>query len=254
MKPMINIIIIEDERPAREDLIRSLQQLEQINVVAQVTSVKEGIELLSGPVNADIIFSDVQLTDGLSFEIFRNTPVKIPVIFITAYDQFMMNAFEYNGIDYLLKPASDIDLKKALVKYQMLKIHFSPAASIDKLISYVDRRRKKRLLVKRGVENISLLLEDIVLFYTENKIVFVLDRVGKKYIAEKNLAELETELDDELFFRANRQYILNISFIKGFKTYEKVKLQVDLTMPELNHLIIISQETAPAFRRWICEA
>src|SRR5437762_12049401 len=115
MKSMINIIIIEDERPAREDLVRSLQQLEEINVVAQLTSVKEGIELLSKPMDADIIFSDVQLTDGLSFEIFRNTSVKIPVIFITAYDQFMMNAFEYNGIDYLLKPASDFELKKALV-------------------------------------------------------------------------------------------------------------------------------------------
>lgn len=147
-----------------------------------------------------------------------------------------------------------MELKKALVKYQMLKIHFSPSASIDKLISYVDRRKRKRLLVRRGIENISLLLDDIVLFYTENKIVFVVDRSGKKYIAEKNLAELETELDDELFFRANRQYILNISFIKGFKSYEKVKLQVDLTMPELNHLVIISQETAPAFRRWMCEA
>jgi len=251
---MINIIIIEDERPAREDLIRSLQQIEEINVVAQATSVKEGIELLSQPLNADIIFSDVQLTDGLSFEIFRNTSANIPVIFITAYDQFMMNAFEYNGIDYLLKPTSDMELKKALVKYQMLKIHFSPSSSIDKLISYVDRRKRKRLLVRRGVENISLLLDDIVLFYTENKIVFVVDRSGKKYIAEKNLAELEAELDDELFFRANRQYILNISFIKGFKSYEKVKLQVDLTMPELNHLVIISQETAPAFRRWMCEA
>jgi DNA-binding LytR/AlgR family response regulator len=251
---MINIIIIEDERPAREDLIRSLQQIEEINVVAQATSVSEGIGLFKNPVNADIIFSDVQLTDGLSFEIFRNISVPIPIIFITAYDQFMLNAFEYNGIDYLLKPASDIELKKALVKYQMLKMHFSSSPSIDKLLSYVDRRKKKRFLVRRGVESISLLLEDIALFYTENKIVFVLDRSGKKYIAEKNLAELETELDDELFFRANRQYILNISFIRGFRTYEKVKLQVDLSMPELNHLIIISQETAPAFRRWMCEA
>jgi DNA-binding LytR/AlgR family response regulator len=251
---MINIIIIEDERPAREDLIRSLRQIEDISIVAQITSVQEGIELLSQPVQADIIFSDVQLSDGLSFEIFRNISANIPVIFITAYDQFMLNAFEYNGIDYLLKPVSDDELKKAIVKYQMLKIHFSPPSSLDKLINYVDRRKRKRLLVKKGIENISLMLQDIVLFYTENKIVFVIDRFGKKYISEKNLAELEEELDIEMFFRANRQYIINISFIKGFKAYEKVKLQVDLTLPEVNHLIIISQETAPAFRKWMYEA
>jgi DNA-binding LytR/AlgR family response regulator len=250
---MINVIIIEDERPAREDLIRSLNKIHEINLLAQVTSVKEGIELLSQPVKADIIFSDVQLTDGLSFEIFRNTSTNIPIIFITAYDQFMMNAFEYNGIDYLLKPVSDYELKKAILKYQMLKVHFSPAP-IDRLINYVDKRKRKRLLVRKGIENISLMLEDIVLFYTENKIVFVIDRFGKKYLSEKNLAELEQELDDEMFFRANRQYIINISFVKGFKTYEKVKLQVDLVMADLNHLIIISQETAPAFRRWMCEA
>src|SRR4029078_8047931 len=98
---------------------------------------------------------------------------------ITAYDQLMMNAFEYNGIDCLLKPVSDADLKKAIVKYQMLRMHFSPQPAIEKLIHYVDRRKRKRLLVRRGVENISLQLQDIVLFYTENKIVFVIDRHGK---------------------------------------------------------------------------
>ena len=104
------------------------------------------------------------------------------------------------------------------------------------------------------MENISLRLDEIAVFYTENKIVYVVDQSGKKYLADKNLTDLEEELDENTFFRANRQYIVNINFVKGFKAYEKVKLLVDLNVPDINHCIIISQETAPAFRKWMYEA
>ena len=104
------------------------------------------------------------------------------------------------------------------------------------------------------MENISLRLDEIALFYTENKIIYVVDQTGKKYLSDKNLTDLEEELDEGMFFRANRQYIVNINYVKGFKAYEKVKLLVDLTLPEINHCIIISQETAPAFRKWMYEA
>jgi DNA-binding LytR/AlgR family response regulator len=104
------------------------------------------------------------------------------------------------------------------------------------------------------MENISLRLDDVVMFYTENKIVYVIDKFGKKYLGDRNLGELEQHLDEETFFRANRQYIVNINFIKGFKTFEKVKLQVDLAVAEINHTIIISQETAPQFRDWMYNA
>jgi DNA-binding LytR/AlgR family response regulator len=116
------------------------------------------------------------------------------------------------------------------------------------------QNRKSRLLVRRGVEHIALKLEDIVLLYTENKLVYVIDRFSKKYIADKNLGEMEEELGEKMFFRANRQYIINIEFIKGFKPYDKVKLWVDMSLPELNHPIIISQENAPQFREWMFKA
>ena len=216
---MLNAIIIEDERLALQELINNLREVSpDISITATLGSVKESIEYLSTSPKADIIFSDVQLADGLSFEIFNYTDVEIPVIFITGYDEFIMNAFEYNGIDYLLKPVRKEDLLKAIM------------------------------------ENISLRLDEIALFYTENKIVYVTDNTGKKYLADKNLSDLDEELDDTLFFRANRQYIVNINYVKGFKAYEKVKLLVELTIPELNHCIIISQETAPAFRKWMYEA
>jgi DNA-binding LytR/AlgR family response regulator len=166
----------------------------------------------------------------------------------------MLNAFEYNGIDYLLKPVDKESLSKALNKYRMLEKHFTDHNSFTNLLQYIGNHKKKRMIVKKGMENISLRLEDVVLFYTENKIVYVIDRWGKKYLADKNLSEMEEDLDNNIFFRANRQYIININFVRGFKSYEKVKLMVDLTLPEINHAIIVSQEMAPQFREWMHNA
>src|SRR5215467_14947340 len=219
---MLNTIIIEDEKLASQGLVSALMSIdESVNVIAQLSSVKESIEYFSSAPNADLIFCDVQLEDGLSFEIFTKVEIPTPVIFITGYDQFVMNAFEYNGIDYLLKPVCEDELRKALIKYRRLESHFNNQPSINNLVQYVARKRT-RLIVKKGLENISLRLEDVALFYTENKIVYVVDKWGKKYIVDKNLGELEEELDSASFFRANRQYIININFIKGFKSYEKV--------------------------------
>ena len=252
---MLNTVIIEDERPALENLAAAITSIaDDIHIVARLGSVRESIEFLSQKPDVDLIFSDVQLSDGLSFEIFSQGNVRTPVIFITGYDEFMMNAFEYNGIDYLLKPVDREDLRKALTKYRMLEKHFTDHHSLKSLLQYVGEHKKKRMIVKKGMENISLRLDDIVLFYTENKIVYVVDRWGKKYLADKNLSEMEEELDEATFFRANRQYIININFIRGFKAYEKVKLIVDLTLPDLNHCVIVSQEMAPQFREWMHKA
>ncbi|MBS1921718.1 MAG: response regulator transcription factor [Bacteroidetes bacterium] len=253
---MLNVIIIEDERPSMEELLRTLAEISiSVNVKAKLRSVRESMEYLSGTPEADIIFSDVQLPDGLSFEIFNETHVKIPVVFITGYDEFMLNAFEYNGIDYLLKPVSKNQLEKSLLKYRMLEHHFTNGqAAVQGLLNQLNTRKKKRLLVRKGLENIPLLMHDIAFFYTENKMVYVIDNTGKKYISDKNLTELEQELDEGMFFRANRQYIINLNYIKGFKTYEKVKLVVDLTLTDINHCIIVSQETAPVFKEWMYRA
>ena len=255
---MLNAIIIEDEKPAMEALVRTLSQVTTpVNITARLGSLKESLAYLTKQPDADIIFSDVQLSDGLSFDIFSHTGVQIPVIFITGYDDYMMMAFENNGIDYLLKPVDKADLEKALLKYNKLQEHFShtsASAPVENLMKFISKHKKTRLLVKKGLENIALRLEDIVLIYTQNKLVYVIDSCTKKYIADKTLTELEAELDASTFFRVNRQYIVNINYVKSFKSFEKVKLLVDITIPEINHSIIISQETAPAFRKWMHEA
>lgn len=255
---MLNAIIIEDEKPAMEVLVKKLSEVSTpVNIQARLNSVKESIEYIPAHSEADIIFSDVQLGDGLSFDIFRQTGVQSPVIFITGYDDYMMMAFENNGIDYLLKPVDTCDLEKALLKYNKLQEHFSNTNAIvpvENLLKFVNQRKKTRLLVKKGLENIALRLEDVALIYTQNKLVYVIDNFSRKYISDKTLSELEEELDDTTFFRVNRQYIVNINYVKSFKAFEKVKLLIDITIPEINHSIVISQETAPAFRKWMHDA
>jgi len=255
---MLRAIIIEDERPAMEILLYTLTEIEaDVRIEAVLSSVAESILYLSTKPKADIIFSDVQLSDGLSFEIFKTVEVSIPVIFITAHDEFIINAFDSNGIDYLLKPVNKKEIKKSLLKYRMFEQHFiNNNYVINKIAGHLGSPKKRRLIVRKGLEYIPLKPDDIVLFYTENKIVYLIDRQGKKYQADKNLSELEEELDKKNFFRANRQYLLNIKFVRGYKSYETVKLLVDLDVmiPDLDHQIIVSQETAPLFRQWMFNA
>jgi len=248
---MIKTILIEDERLIAEEFKSILRRASaETEIVGSFTTIRESVEWLAANEAPDLIFSDIQLADGLSFEIFNRINVKSPVVFITAYDQFMVNAFEHNGIDYLLKPIDEVDLARTLTKYKSLEDHFNPSQfSMDGF----RQKPKSRMIVRKGIENIALKLHDVVLIYTEEKLVFVIDREGKKYMIDKRLGELEQELDKEMFFRANRQYIVNIGFIKSYKTFERVKLQVDLLMSNMNHHIVISQETAPSFKKWISE-
>jgi len=255
---MLRAIIIEDEIHAMEAMKQLLGQLSmEIEIKAELRSVRESIDYFQNNSSADIIFSDAQLSDGLSFEIFQQTVVQTPIIFTTDYDQFMLMAFENNGIDYLLKPVNKMDLEKALLKYKRLQTHFYQTQigdPVEKLIRVMNGRKKERLLVRKGIEHIALKLEKIALIYTENKLVYVVDHSGTKYLCDKTLSDLEQELDNMTFFRVNRQYIININYVKSFKPFEKVKLLVDITIPEISHNIIISQETAPAFRKWMLDA
>jgi len=248
---MIRVVIIEDEKLIAAELERKLTSFSlPVAVMATLGSIKDSIDYFSDGCEADLIFSDIQLPDGLSFSIFEKIKCETPVVFITGFDSFVVNAFEHNRIDYLLKPVDDNDLVKVLNKYKNLEKHFIQRLNIRSLLE----KRRERLVVKKGFTNLLLKVEDIVFFYTENKIVYVVDKEGKKYVSDQNLSDLQNMLDDHNFFRANRQYLLNINYIKSYKAYEKVKLSVDLSNNEFNHLIVVSQETAPYFRKWISES
>jgi DNA-binding LytR/AlgR family response regulator len=248
----MNVLIIEDEKPALENIIKDLEEIqEDILVQGVCTSIEESLRWLEQNSPPDLILMDIQLSDGPSFHILRSVPVACPVIFITAHDEYLMEAFEYNSIDYLMKPVSTAKLAAAIRKYKNLQDHFVNNHSL--LLKYLGRsgKRKSRILVKRGMEFQAIKVEDIGYFFTEHKLVFLVDRENKKYLAEKdNLASLEQELDNKIFYRANRKYIVNADFIKRFKALEKSKISLELLLP-VSEEIIISQENASSFKKWI---
>jgi len=248
----VNTVIIEDEQPAAEQLAKALSMLTpNVKMIARLGSVKESIAYLPLHPEIDLIFSDVQLSDGLCFDIFRQCDIAVPVIFITGYDEFILRAFGSNGIDYLLKPVESSRLQQAVQKYDQLRHHFNSTGKIRHLMEFIRLHSVKRILVKKGMQTIALPVEDIVLFYTEGGNVFAIDRFSESYLTEKNLTELETLLDPGKFFRANRKYLVHLDYIRGYISYERVKLKVHLTVPAIRHSVIVSQESAPMFRQWL---
>jgi DNA-binding LytR/AlgR family response regulator len=237
-------------------LVTMLHSLpEEVHVKKVVRNVRDAIQYFNTDKEFDLVFSDIQLTDGLSFSIFEETQVNSPIIFTSVYDKYMVNAFEYSGIDYLVKPFSTESLRQSIHKYKHLQRHFTRNNEFLKsfINTYVSQK-KTRIMVKKGTSNISLLLSDIVLFYTEHLVVYVYDSKGNKYLVDKSLNALESELDSKLFFRANRQYILNLDYIQGYKIYERVKLLVSLNVRTPDKIILVGQEKAKAFRQWLSEA
>ncbi len=244
----MNVIIIEDELPARAKLISMLQAIDQsISIVAQLGSVKESLEWLSKNPEPDLAFVDIQLSDDHSFEIFRKHPVKFPVIFTTAFDKYMLESFEFNSVDYLLKPITEEKLHRSLNKIQKLEQHFFQG----NLIKLIQQQpiAKQRLVARKGTEFVALNTDEIAYFFSEHKIVFVRDFTGRQMIVDKNLSELESDLDPKLFFRINRKFIVNQKAIDRFKP-DSGKILIFLK-PEMKEEIHVSKETAPEFRNWI---
>jgi DNA-binding LytR/AlgR family response regulator len=262
----MKVLIVEDERPASENLIEELQAIDDdIDVVAGCNSVDETIRWLNRNPQPDLILMDIQLSDGLSFNIFKACDVTCPVIFTTAYDEYLAQAFEYSSIDYLLKPISQDKLKNAIKKYRALRAHFINNHDLvttrdfnnqEHLPDYFGGhdRKRSRILVRKGVEFQAVRVEDTGYFFTEHKLIFLVDKENRKYMAEKsNLSELEEELDKNIFYRANRKYIINANYIKRFKPLERSKISVELVLP-VNEEIIISQENSASFKKWIAQS
>lgn len=249
---MINTLIIEDEKIAADNLMRLLKLTkEPVTVSAVLDSVEESINWFNGNQQPDLVFMDIHLKDGNSFSIFEKVSVTAPIVFITAYDNYLVKAFEQNSIEFLLKPINEVSILHTINKYKNLKQHFTHR--YDELpAKLIPKAKRTRLIVKKGIEYQSVLLEDVAYFFTEHKVTFLVTKQEKKFMLDQNLKELEEELDTKTFYRANRKYIVNINCIKSYRTFEKVKLTVELSLP-VNEDIIISQENASDFKRWMSE-
>jgi two-component system LytT family response regulator len=246
-------VIIIDERPAAEKLMKAIQKADSsIEVAAVLNSVKASVEWLQQNPLPELLFMDIDLGDGLSFKIFEKISIISPVIFCTAYDEYWQEAFEHNSIDYLLKPVKQDKLEIALSKYDKLKQHF--AASFQQLQQWhrhpADSGYKRRFLVKRGTDYISIKAEDIAYFYAAHKLVCMVDNRNQKFILDQSLAEIEKQVDPAQFYRVNRKYFVQQNAIKKIKSYPKSKLQLELE-PPINEDIIISQENVAAFKEWM---
>lgn len=243
----MRVLIIEDELPARaklEDMLKKLQP--DATVVARLGSVAETIKWLTENTHPDLAFVDIQLSDDHSFEIFRRHAVKFTVIFTTAYDKYLLESFEFNAIDYLLKPITEERLARSLTKIRNLENHFLQG-NILKLINA--ERPKNRIVGKKGTEFIALELEEVAYFFTEHKIVFLRDFSGRQLIMDKTLTEIEDQLDKTKFFRVNRKFIVQLKAIERFKP-DSGKIRIFLR-PEMKEEIHVSKETAPEFRAWM---
>lgn len=247
----MTVLILEDEKPAAEKLAKAIRTFDaSINLVGPLQSVRDAVEWLTNNPHPDLIVADIQLTDGLSLEVFRTLRVSTPVVFATAYDAYLLEALEQNSIDYLLKPVKQEKLEGALRKYLRLKQHFT--ANLGSFVeSFGNSRAKKdRLLVKKGIDFLSLRTEEIAYFYTEHKVAFLVDRNGVRYIHDEPLSALEHDLDSSMFFRANRKFLVHINSVKSFKPLERGRLLIELS-PPIREEVVVSQENAAAFKRWM---
>jgi DNA-binding LytR/AlgR family response regulator len=249
----MKVIIIEDEKPAAEKLLKAIQKADaSIEIVGVLNSVKASVDwLLQNPM-PELLFMDIELGDGLSFKIFDKINISSPVIFCTAFDEYWQEAFEHSSIDYLLKPVKQDKLETALDKYDKLKQHFT--ASFQQLQQWqqlpATGGHKKRFLVKRGTDYISVKTEDIAYFYATHKLVCMVDSKNQKFILDQSLADIEKQLDPAQFYRVNRKYLINLSAIKKIKSYPKSKLQLEIE-PQVSEDVIISQENVSAFKEWL---
>lgn len=250
---MIKIVILEDEVPAANRLFKMIQELEpDVQLLATLQSVSAGVDWFRNASPPDILFSDIQLSDGISFEIFKKVPIDCAVIFTTAFDQYAIDAFKVNSIDYLLKPVKKEALKSAIEKFKRLQ-NTQPVLDIEKILQAYKPSvgaYKNRFVVKYGEHLKTVDVQDIAYFYTEDKINFLVTVDGRRYAIDHNLDSLERMLQPKNFFRINRQFIISIHSIGEMFAYSKGRVLVHLN-PQCKYETIVSAERSPAFKLWL---
>lgn len=251
----MNVLIIEDEETAASRLKRMLKEIDQeINVLAVTESISESVAWLSSNPAPDLILADIHLADGPSFEVFRQTKVRSPLIFTTAYDQYAIKAFKFNSIDYLLKPIKKNELEESLAKYRQL--HGSsapPAIDYNQLLAALSPKpqgQQKRLVIRYGQTIKTVEIADAAYFYTEDKITHVCTFDNKRLPVDHNLDELESLLDPSRFFRINRQFIISVNAIESMYSYSKSRVKINLDPPS-GIETIVSAERSADFKEWL---
>jgi DNA-binding LytR/AlgR family response regulator len=249
----MNVLVVENEMPAADKLVRLLRKIDKSVVTSDIIETVEGAisRLQEGP-PPDLIFMDIQLDDGLCFEIFETINVDIPVIFTTAFDEYTLRAFKVNSIDYLLKPVEEASLKAALDKYRKLYADKSPfKADFRQLLNEFRNQYKTRFLIKIGEKFKSVAVKDILIFHINVKSTFIRDLQGQDYGIDYSLEQIEGILDPRKFFRINRECIVNIESITLMHSYSTSRLQLSIRNLEKSEQFVVSRDKVAAFKKWI---
>jgi DNA-binding LytR/AlgR family response regulator len=250
----MNILIVENEIPAADKLVKLLKKTDRsIMVMGVVETVEEAINRLQMRPLPDLILMDIQLDDGLCFEIFETIEVDTPVIFTTAYDDYTLKAFKVNSIDYLLKPIDEKSLVSALEKFKKLYYNDKDPFKRDfrQLINEFRNQYKSRFLIKIGEKFRSVPTGEISHFHISERSVFLSDFQGKDYGIDYSLDQIQAILDPRKFFRINRECIVNIDSISLMHSYSSSRLQVSLKNREQNDYFVVSREKVTEFKKWI---
>jgi len=246
-------IIIEDEKLSADYLTSMLKRINpEIEIIAVYDSVKRSIEEFQKGIKADILFVDIHLSDGLSFDIFSKTQVDIPIIFTTAYDEYAIKAFKLNSVDYLLKPIGVDDLKNALLKFNKTKNTFQNKTleEISKIYLEQNKQFKNRFLVKMGESITSIKTEEIIHFIAEDGVVLLVTNQNKRYTIDYTLDQLESKVDPSLFFRINRKVFINIHAIQKVGTYFNSRLKINSTSLDEDSCVV-SRDRVSDFKKWL---
>lgn len=249
---MRRVVIVEDETAAAVNLRSMLSAIDPATeVVATIESVEEGVEFFTQPFDADVVFMDIHLADGDSFRIFQSVDIKVPIIFTTAYDEYALQAFKVNSVDYLLKPFKEEDLRRALDKLDRLTgtERAEERERRDKMVAEA-QPSVETLLVRYKDKIIPVKMEDVAFFYTFAERVTLTTLDGKSYPVDKTLEALGGLLSSERFFRANRQFIVSRNAVKDIAVWFGSRLALNLTI-ETPERIIISKARVPEFKAWL---
>lgn len=250
----MNVLIIEDERPSARRLQRMLEK-QHVAVHEMLHSVEDAVTWFSQNPHPDLIFLDIQLSDGLSFEIFEAVEVTSAIIFTTAFDEYALQAFKLNSIDYLLKPIDEKELEAAVKKYRAMKpqgrsvqLDFDDIKKL--LINPVEREYKKRFTTRIGQHIKMIPVDEIECFYSENKGTYAHTIEGRDFLLDTTLEQLEEELRPDTFFRINRKFFVNIHAIKDIISYTNSRLQLKLNNYK-GQEVIVARERVRDFRLWL---
>jgi two-component system, LytTR family, response regulator LytT len=250
----MNCLIIEDEKIAAKRLTEVIEKCDSsFNIVDIVQSVKKSVEWFeSGKADSiDIVFMDIQLSDGLSFEIFEQTEVKTPIIFTTAYDEYALKAFKVNSIDYLLKPIDEKELCDTLNKFKQSRSPKTyPNHIFDSVLKGLTNNYKKKFVIKVGEHIKVISIEEVQCFYSMEKSTFLQNQNGRDFAISHSLDQLEELLDPQKFFRINRGYIVAFSAIKDIISYSNSRLLLKLATNSSDELIV-SRDRMQKFRDWL---